>query len=78
MLKRLFELSKVVTSDKIKDIKIDFWTDETRQDVICSYSVTGWISHFQTHSGGDGNHTLVMSIQPTLDPQNVFVIDMSN
>jgi len=78
VLQKLFQLSKVVTSDKIKDIKIDFWTDETRQDVVCSYSLQGWISHFQTHSGGDGNHMLVMSIQPTLDPQNVFVIDMNN
>lgn len=77
-LKKFFELSKVVTSDKIKDVTINFWKDETHQDVVCSYSLQGWISHFQTHSGGGANHTLVMTIQPTLDQQNVFVIDMNN
>jgi hypothetical protein len=78
LLFKLFGLAKIVTSEKIKDIKIEFWKDESRQDVICSYVLQGWISHFETHSRGDGNHTLVMSIQPTLDPQNLFVIDMSN
>ena len=78
MLRKLFDLAKVVNRDKIKDIKIEFWKDENRQDVVCSYVLQGWISHFETHSAGGGNHTLVLSIQPTLDDQNVFTIDMSN
>ena len=78
MLRKLFDLAKIVTRDKIKGIKIEFWKDEHRQDVVCSYSFQGWISHFQTHSSGDGNHTLIMSLQPTLDPQSYPVIDMSN
>lgn len=78
VLKKLFDLAKIVTSDKIKPIVIEFWTDESHNDVVCSYSLDGWISHFQTHSGGGGNHTLVMTIQPTLDQQNVFSLDMSN
>ncbi|HUA18511.1 MAG TPA: hypothetical protein VMB25_07180 [Bryobacteraceae bacterium] len=78
VLKKLFELSKVITLDKIKDVTIDFWLDESHQDVICSYSLRGWISHFQTHSGGGSNHTLVMTIQPTLDDRSVFDIDMNN
>jgi hypothetical protein len=78
MLRDLFELAKIVTRDKIKDIQLDFWKDESRQDVICSYKFEGWISHFQTHSAGGGNHTLVMSLQPKLDQQNYPVIDMSN
>src|SRR5258708_39866036 len=36
-LSKLFNLAKIVTRDKIKDMKIEFWKDETRQDVICSY-----------------------------------------
>ena len=77
-LSKLFTLAKVVTRDKIKDMKIEFWKDEARQDVVCSYALQGWISHFQIHSSSGANHTLVLSLQPTLDPQNVFVIDMSN
>jgi hypothetical protein len=77
-LKKLFELSKVVTKDKIKDMKIEFWKDDNGDDVICTYQLQGWISHFQTQSAGPGNHTLVMSLQPMLDAQNVFVLDMSN
>jgi hypothetical protein len=78
MLQTLFQLAKVVTRDKIKSVDIYFWKDETRQDVICHYSFQGWISHFQTHSAGGGNHTLVMSLQPQLDQQNYPVIDMTN
>ena len=77
-LRKLFDLAKVVTRDKIKDIKIEFWKDENRQDVICTYALTGWINHFQMHSAGGASHTLVMSIQPTLDPQSYPIIDMSN
>lgn len=77
-LKDLFELAKIVTRDKVKDITIWFWTDESQSDAICSYNFQGWISHFQVHSAGDGNHTVVMSLQPTLDQQNYPVIDMSN
>jgi hypothetical protein len=77
-LKKLFNLAKIVTRDKIKDIKIEFWKDDKGEDVICTYDLKGWISHFQTQSAGQGNHTLVMSLRPTLDQQNVFVLDMSN
>src|SRR6266849_487473 len=48
-LNKLFNLAKIVTREKIKDMKIEFWKDENRQDVICSYVIQGWISHFQTH-----------------------------
>jgi len=78
MLQTLFDLAKIVTRDKIKQIDIYFWKDESRQDVICHYSFEGWISQFQTHSSGGGNHTLVMSLHPKLDQQNYPVIDMSN
>jgi hypothetical protein len=77
-LQKLFQLAKTVTRDKIKDVKIEFWKDENRQDVVCSYVMKGWISHFQTNSAGGENHTLKLSIQPALDPQNVFTVDMSN
>lgn len=77
-LKSLFELAKVVTRDKIKDVKIEFWKDENRQDVICSYRLKGWISHWHITSGGAGNHTLVMSIQPSMDSRNFPDVTISN
>lgn len=76
-LRKLFDLANVVTKDKIKDIKIEFWKDENRQDVVCSYRLKGWISHWQTHSNGD-NHTLVMSIQPSMNQDNFSTIMISN
>src|ERR1700733_4115685 len=57
-LKELFILAKIVTRDKIKTVEVYFWKDESHMDVICHYKFEGWISHFQTHSAGDGNHTL--------------------
>lgn len=77
-LKSLFELANVVTRDKVKDVKLEFWQDEKRQDVICSYAFKGWISHWQTGSGGGGNHTLSMSIQPAIDSKNFSEMKISN
>jgi len=79
-VKKLFELSKVVTKDKIKDVKIEFWQDENRQDVLCSYAFKGWISHWHNGSGGGNgtNHTLSMSLQPAIDNSNYNDLRISN
>lgn len=47
-IKKLFELANVVTLDKIKSIKIEFWKDDSRQDALCSYSFNGWVRRFET------------------------------
>ena len=47
-LKKIFDLAYVVTRDKIKDIKIEFWKDDAHQDALCSYGFKGWISSFET------------------------------
>jgi hypothetical protein len=44
----MFDLANVVTKDKIKPIKIEFWKDDSRQDALCSYSFNGWIRRFET------------------------------
>ena len=78
-VKKLFELSKVVTKDKIKEVKIEFWQDEKRQDVLCSYAFKGWISHWHTGSGSNGNnHTLSISVQPAIDNKNFNDLRISN
>jgi hypothetical protein len=78
-LKKLFDLANVVTKDKIKDVKVEFWQDDAKHDVVCSYSFKGWISHLQTHSQNpNGNNMLVMTIQPTLDTKNFPDVKISN
>jgi hypothetical protein len=77
-LAKLFELGKLVTRDKIKNIKIELWADERQQDAICVYKFRGWISSFHTESHGDSNHLLTMAFQPELDPQSYVNIQFSN
>jgi hypothetical protein len=87
-LKKLFGLSNVVTRDKIKDIKIEFWKDDSQQDALCSYSFKGWISGFQTCNPVGGsfegaqndqiNHLLVLDLEPALNQQNFKDVSMSN
>ncbi|QEE27821.1 hypothetical protein FTW19_07315 [Terriglobus albidus] len=77
-LKTLFDLANVVTREKIKDIKVEFWQDDSQQDALCTYAFKGWISHWNTGSGDGANHTLTMSLQPTLDTKNYVDLRMSN
>ncbi|MGO9086253.1 MAG: hypothetical protein ACLP6G_13140 [Terriglobales bacterium] len=93
-LKKFFDLANVVTRDKIKDMKIEFWKDDSHQDALCSYSFKGWISRFETSNphllastdtNGDHpappdnlNHMLVMDLEPALNQANFKEITMSN
>jgi hypothetical protein len=47
-VKKFFEMANVVTREKIKDIKIEYWKDDSHQDALCSYAFKGWISRFET------------------------------
>jgi hypothetical protein len=47
-VKKIFDLANVVTKDKIKPMKIEFWKDDSRQDALCSYTFNGWIRRFET------------------------------
>lgn len=78
-LKKLFDLANIVTREKIKDIKVEFWQDDSQQDALCTYAFKGWISHWSTGSGGDGsNHILSLSIQPALDSKNFVDLRLGN
>lgn len=85
----LFSLANVVTKDKVKDIKVEFWKDDSHNDAICSYSFKGWISGFHTlnpyqntasaNAGETGvNHVLVLDLEPSLNQQNFSEIQLSN
>src|SRR5215469_9234787 len=75
-LKKLFDLSNVATRDKVKDMKIEFWKDDSHQDDLCSYSFKGWVSGFHTcnppniseHGAPTSenlvNHLLVLDLEP--------------
>ena len=50
-MKKLFDLANVVTRDKIKDMKIEFWKDDSHEDALGCYQFKGWISRFETTNG---------------------------
>ncbi len=77
-LKGLFDLANSVSQEKIKDIVIHFWTDDSATDVICSYSFRGWISQFTASSDETSNHTLTLSLEPELDEKNVLKMTLGN
>ena len=93
-LKKLFELANVVTKEKEKDMKIEFWKDESRQDVLGCYQFKGWISKFATGSVHKGvvpeplhvassaastvNHLLILNLEPVLNQQNFKEIKFTN
>jgi hypothetical protein len=93
-LKKLFDLANVVTREKIKDMKIEFWKDDAHEDALCSYSFKGWISRFETSNPlplaspqtagatsdplGTINHLLTLDLEPAINQQNFKEITMSN
>lgn len=86
----LFNLSNVVTRDKVKPIKLEFWKDDSHQDALASYSFNGWISGYHTlnpyqsdpqlaaedHAGV--NHILVLDLEAEMNQQNFRDIALSN
>ena len=92
-LQRLFTLANVVTRDKIVDMKIEYWKDDSKTDALCSYKFKGWISRFETGnplptSTPDGNvdsssfstvnHLLTLEVEPAMNQQNFKDITMGN
>lgn len=47
-VQHFFNLANVVTRDKIKPVKIEFWKDDAQQDALISYSFNGWIRRYET------------------------------
>ena len=90
-LQQLFELSNIVTQEKIVPMLLEFWVDEKQEDVICSIEFQGWISFFNLlnplpgsplvggSGGGDGlNHALCLELTPTVNESNYKEIKMGN
>jgi len=78
-LKKFFELANVVTKDKIKPMKVEFWQDDAKKDVVCAYAFQGWISRIQTHSQDTGgNNLLALSLTPVHDTKSHNEVKISN
>ena len=89
-MKKIFELANVVTRDKIKDMKIEFWKDDSHKDALCAYAFKGWVAGFHTCNPDGGamvqdqndlnnvNHLLVLDLEPALNQQNFKDVRMSN
>jgi hypothetical protein len=93
-LKKFFDLANVVTRDKIKDMKIEYWKDDNHQDALCTYSFKGWISRFETSNPHESavyssngshpsppenlNHLMVLDLEPALNQANFKEVKMSN
>jgi hypothetical protein len=85
----LFGDANLVTNDKIKQVKLEFWQDGSKQNALCSYSFMGWISGFQTVNpagtmsdvttqGQVLNNMLVIDITPQLNQTNQPNFTFSN
>jgi hypothetical protein len=77
-VKKLFDLCNQPTQDKIKDIKMEFWSDDRHDDVIITISFKGWISSWSISGGGSRNHLLSVSIQPQLGQNQYLDIRLGN
>ena len=79
-IKKLFEMANIVTLEKIKPMKIEFWKDDARQDALCTYSFNGWIRRFETTNpidvaiDDDGASAQFKSIAPQLN--HLLILDL--
>lgn len=92
-VQKLFNAANVTTADKIKAVKLEYWTDDSKQNALCCYKFNGWISYFQTlNPVGNGttnlqgqqgqtnvmNNMMVLEITPQLNTQNQPNFTFSN
>jgi len=85
-LSKFFDLANVVTRDKIKEVKIEFWKDDKHEDALCTFKFQGWISNLETsnpalEANGDlpsMNHMIVLDLEPVMNQQNFQEISISN
>ncbi|HUA83766.1 MAG TPA: hypothetical protein VMB85_07895 [Bryobacteraceae bacterium] len=89
LISTLFSDANLVTNQKIKQVKLEFWQDPSKQNALCSYQFQGWISGFQTVNPAGAqtnisnqsqvlNNMLVIDITPQLNQTNQPNLSFSN
>lgn len=73
-IKKLFKLGNVPDRSKLKEMKIEFWHDDKKENATCTYKFKGWISTFRVSNKGGGvsgyNHLLDMELTPIINKEN--------
>jgi len=83
-IKKVFDLGNVPTREKIKEIKVEYWKDDSMGDVICSYKFKGWISSYRTSNVGSDvgsstfNHVLDLELTPIINKENYGEVTIGN
>jgi hypothetical protein len=72
-MKKLFDMANVVTRDKIKEMKIEYWKDDSHKDALAAYSFKGWISRFETSNPHD-----LVSMRGVADDHPAAPTDMNH
>ncbi|HUA83767.1 MAG TPA: hypothetical protein VMB85_07900 [Bryobacteraceae bacterium] len=83
-LQSFFNLANVVTLQNIVPMQIDYWKDDSAQDVLYSYKFNGWIARFETvnpssatsnlNLDGDSAELQYQGITPTLN--HMLILDL--
>ena len=47
---KLFDLANVPDDTKLKDMKIEYWVDDTKQNAVSTFKFKGWIKKFTTYN----------------------------
>jgi hypothetical protein len=78
-IKKFFELANVVTRDKVKNMKIEYWKDDSHQDALAAFSFKGWISRFETSNPYEANALRMVDDghhPPPANLNHMLVIDL--
>jgi hypothetical protein len=83
-IQKIFNLGNVVSRDKIKDCKIEFWEDDKKENVTCTYQFKGWIKSFRTsntdtdNGGTTFNHVLDIELKPVVNQSDYKEVKIGN
>jgi len=92
-IKEMFTLANVPDRDKVKEMTIEFWNDDRKNNAICAFMFKGWISKLEIYNpvlelngqpavkdaaGRVYNHVLHLELSPIINKHNHQEISISN
>lgn len=92
-IQKLFELGNVPDRSKIKDVKVEYWKDDTMQDVISAYKCKAWLGKFEHYNpvlslpshplmqdaaGRSYNQIIHIQFVPVINKENHQEVTISN